>query len=325
MKAEQNMLINKKQSSATGKMGKKEKYTEFWKYFKVHYWLYIMVIPGLLYLLLFHYVPMYGLAIPFFDYSPVKGLAGSAFVGLKNFQYLFKSPDFLNVLKNSLVLSFEKLAFGFPAPLILALIINEIRRTRVKKVIQTVVYIPHFVSWVVMSGIIISLLSSDGGIINKIVVAFGGEKINFLINSKYFRPILVITDIWKEVGWGTIVYLAAMSGIDVSLYEAAQMDGAGRFKQILYITIPGIVPTMIVLLVLRMGSVLGNGFEQVFLLYSPSVYDVGDVLETFTYRLGLLEGRYSFATAVGMFQSFVGLIFIYVSNKLAAKAGGALW
>lgn len=283
MKAEQNMLINKKQISATGKMGKKEKYTEFRKYFKVHYWLYIMVIPGLLYLLLFHYVPMYGLAIPFFDYSPVKGLAGSAFVGLKNFQYLFKSPDFLNVLKNSLVLSFEKLAFGFPAPLILALIINEIRRTRVKKVIQTVVYIPHFVSWVVMSGIIISLLSSDGGIINKIVVAFGGEKINFLINSKYFRPILVITDIWKEVGWGTIVYLAAMSGIDVSLYEAAQMDGAGRFKQILYITIPGIVPTMIVLLVLRMGSVLGNGFEQVFLLYSPSVYDVGDVLETFTY------------------------------------------
>lgn len=319
------MLAERKLERKERKTEKAASRADFLRYFKSHYWLYIMVLPGLIYLLIFHYLPMYGIAIPFFDYSPVKGLLGSKYVWLDNFKYLFKSPDFLNVLKNSLVLSFEKLLFGFPAPLILALIINEIRRTRIKKVVQTVVYIPHFVSWVVMSGIIISLLSTDGGIVNKIVVALGGEKVNYLINSKYFRPILVITDIWKEVGWGTIVYLAAMSGIDVSLYEAADMDGAGRFKQIIYVTIPSIVPTMIVLLVLRMGSVLSNGFEQVFLLYSPSVYDVGDVLETFSYRLGLLEGRYSFATAVGMFQSLVGLIFISISNKLAAKAGGALW
>lgn len=319
------MLAERKLERKERKTEKAASRADFLRYFKSHYWLYIMVLPGLIYLLIFHYLPMYGIAIPFFDYSPVKGLLGSKYVSLDNFKYLFKSPDFLNVLKNSLVLSFEKLLFGFPAPLILALIINEIRRTRIKKVVQTVVYIPHFVSWVVMSGIIISLLSTDGGIVNKIVVALGGEKVNYLINSKYFRPILVITDIWKEVGWGTIVYLAAMSGIDVSLYEAADMDGAGRFKQIIYVTIPSIVPTMIVLLVLRMGSVLSNGFEQVFLLYSPSVYDVGDVLETFSYRLGLLEGRYSFATAVGMFQSLVGLIFISISNKLAAKAGGALW
>lgn len=319
------MLVGKSLARQNKKAEAVARRADFFRYFKAHYWLYLMVVPGIVYLIIFHYVPMYGIAIPFFDYSPVKGLLGSEFVGLENFKYLFKSPDFLNVLKNSLILSFEKLLFGFPAPLILALIINEIRRMRVKKVVQTVVYIPHFVSWVVMSGIIISLLSTDGGIVNKIVVALGGEKINFLINSKYFRPILVITDIWKEVGWGTIVYLAAMSGIDVSLYEAAEMDGAGRFKQILYVTIPCIVPTMIVLLVLRMGSVLSNGFEQVFLLYSPSVYDVGDVLETFSYRLGLLEGRYSFATAVGMFQSLVGLLFISISNKLAAKAGGALW
>lgn len=319
------MLAERKLERKERKTEKAASRADFLRYFKSHYWLYIMVLPGLIYLLIFHYLPMYGIAIPFFDYSPVKGLLGSKYVELDNFKYLFKSPDFLNVLKNSLVLSFEKLLFGFPAPLILALIINEIRRTRIKKVVQTVVYIPHFVSWVVMSGIIISLLSTDGGIVNKIVVALGGEKVNYLINSKYFRPILVITDIWKEVGWGTIVYLAAMSGIDVSLYEAADMDGAGRFKQIIYVTIPSIVPTMIVLLVLRMGSVLSNGFEQVFLLYSPSVYDVGDVLETFSYRLGLLEGRYSFATAVGMFQSLVGLIFISISNKLAAKAGGALW
>lgn len=319
------MLAERKLERKERKTEKAASRADFLRYFKSHYWLYIMVLPGLIYLLIFHYLPMYGIAIPFFDYSPVKGLLGSKYVGPDNFKYLFKSPDFLNVLKNSLVLSFEKLLFGFPAPLILALIINEIRRTRIKKVVQTVVYIPHFVSWVVMSGIIISLLSTDGGIVNKIVVALGGEKVNYLINSKYFRPILVITDIWKEVGWGTIVYLAAMSGIDVSLYEAADMDGAGRFKQIIYVTIPSIVPTMIVLLVLRMGSVLSNGFEQVFLLYSPSVYDVGDVLETFSYRLGLLEGRYSFATAVGMFQSLVGLIFISISNKLAAKAGGALW
>lgn len=319
------MLAERKLERKERKTEKAASRADFLRYFKSHYWLYIMVLPGLIYLLIFHYLPMYGIAIPFFDYSPVKGLLGSKYAGLDNFKYLFKSPDFLNVLKNSLVLSFEKLLFGFPAPLILALIINEIRRTRIKKVVQTVVYIPHFVSWVVMSGIIISLLSTDGGIVNKIVVALGGEKVNYLINSKYFRPILVITDIWKEVGWGTIVYLAAMSGIDVSLYEAADMDGAGRFKQIIYVTIPSIVPTMIVLLVLRMGSVLSNGFEQVFLLYSPSVYDVGDVLETFSYRLGLLEGRYSFATAVGMFQSLVGLIFISISNKLAAKAGGALW
>lgn len=250
------MLAERKLERKERKTEKAASRADFLRYFKSHYWLYIMVLPGLIYLLIFHYLPMYGIAIPFFDYSPVKGLLGSKYVGLDNFKYLFKSPDFLNVLKNSLVLSFEKLLFGFPAPLILALIINEIRRTRIKKVVQTVVYIPHFVSWVVMSGIIISLLSTDGGIVNKIVVALGGEKVNYLINSKYFRPILVITDIWKEVGWGTIVYLAAMSGIDVSLYEAADMDGAGRFKQIIYVTIPSIVPTMIVLLVLRMGNLL---------------------------------------------------------------------
>lgn len=223
------MLAEKKLNRKRGTSEAPARHADFSRYFKAHYWLYLMVLPGLIYLFIFHYVPMYGVAIPFFDYSPVKGLVGSKFVGLDNFKYLFKSPDFLNVLKNSLVLSFEKLLFGFPAPLILALIINEIRQIRIKKVVQTVVYVPHFVSWVVMSGIIISLLSTDGGIVNSIIAALGGDKVNFLINSKFFRPILVITDIWKEVGWGTIVYLAAMSGIDLSLYEAAEIDGADRF------------------------------------------------------------------------------------------------
>lgn len=296
------------------------------QYMKEHYWLYILLLPGIVYLIIFNYIPMYGIVLPFIDYNMVKGFAGSPWVGLENYAYLFKSPDFLTVFKNSVVLSMIRLAFGFPAPIILALLINEIRKLWYKRIVQTVVYVPHFVSWVVIAGIVTNMLSADGGSVNYIIKLFGGTAINFLIEPKYFRSIIVISEIWKEAGWGTIIYLAAMTGIDPQMYEAATVDGAGRFRQMLSITIPCIVPTMIVLLVLRMGSILNNGFEQVFLLYSPSVYEVGDVLETFSYRLGLMEGRFSFASAVGMFQSLIGLVLIVVTNKIANKSeGGGLW
>ena len=300
--------------------------SSFIKYFKKHYWLYIMALPGIIYLIIFNYIPMYGIVLPFFDYNMAKGLSGSEWVGLENFKYLFQSPDFFRVFKNSLVLSLMRLIFGFPMPIILALLLNEIRVRWLKKTIQTVVYIPHFVSWVVIASIVTNLLSADGGAFNHILSYFGVGPINFLIESKYFRWIIVFAEIWKECGWGTIIYLAAMTGIDTEFYEAAMVDGASRFRQITSITIPCIIPTMVVLLVLRMGNILQNGFEQVFLLYSPSVFEVGDVLETFAYRLGLMEGRFSFASAVGMCQSIIGLVLIFSANKLAKKIeGGNLW
>jgi putative aldouronate transport system permease protein len=216
--------------------------------------------------------------------------------------------------------------WGFPVPIILALMLNEVKNIYYKKTIQTILYLPHFISWVVIVGIVYNFLSPSTGIINHIIKLFGGEPIAFLQEEKYFRSILVISDIWKGSGWGTIIYLAAISGIDESLYEAAIIDGATRMQRIRYVTIPGIMSTIIVLLILRSGSILRNGFEQIFLMYSPLVYDVADVFETYTYRVGLREGRFSYATAVGMFQSIVGLILIWTTNRLSRKFGeGGLW
>jgi len=269
---------------------------------------------------------MYGVLIAFKNFNIVKGIWKSPWIGFDNFKYLFTSKEFYSILKNSILISLYRIMWGFPAPIILALMLNEVRHVHYKRVVQTILYLPHFISWVVMVGIVNNFLSPSTGIINYILKSITGTTIAFLQKPEYFRSILVITDIWKEAGWGTIVYLAAMTSIDSGLYEAAIIDGANRLQRIRYITIPGIASTIIVLLILRMGSILRNGFEQIFLLYSPLVYEVADVFETYTYRVGIREGRFSYATAVGMFQSVVGLILILTTNKIAKKYGeGGLW
>jgi len=289
-------------------------------------WLFIMLIPGMTLLIIFKYIPMYGIIIAFKDFNIVKGIWQSPWVGLDNLKYLFRSQDFYIILRNSILISLYRLLWGFPAPVILALLLNEVRHIHYKKAIQTILYLPHFISWVVIVGIVYNFLSPSTGIVNHIIKMFGREPIAFLQKEEYFRSILVITDIWKEAGWGTIIYLAAITSIDENLYEAAIIDGATRLQRVLYITIPGIMSTIVVLLILRSGSILRNGFEQIFLMYSPLVYDVADVFETYTYRVGLQEGRFSYATAVGMFQSIVGLILIWTTNALARKYDvGGLW
>jgi len=232
----------------------------------------------------------------------------------------------MNYLMNTLKLSIYGLLWGFPVPIAIAIMLSEIRTKRFAKASQTVMYMPHFISWVVLSGILINLLSTSNGAVNEVIKFFGGEPIQFLQSEKFFRSVIVISDIWKEAGWGAIVYIAAISGIDREMFEAARVDGVKMMQKIWYITLPSIAPTITVLFILRLGSILKNGFEQIFMLYSPVVYDVADVFETYTYRIGMQEGKYGFASAVGLFQSVVGLILVLVTNKISRKVGdGGLW
>jgi putative aldouronate transport system permease protein len=268
---------------------------------------------------------MAGIVIAFQDFSLVRGITGSQWVGFDNFDYLFQSRDFYKVLRNSIVLSVYQIVWGFPAPIVLALMLNEVRHMLFKRVSQTVLYLPHFISWVVLAGMVINFLSPSTGPVNAVIKSLGYEPIPFLLKPEYFRTILVSAEVWKGVGWGTIIYLAAMSSIDPTLYESARIDGAGRFRQIRHITLPGIAPTIVVLLILSVGNILDNGFEQVFLLYNPMTYDVADVFETFTYRIGLIDGRLSFAAAVGLFKAVVGFILIVAANRLARLFGKQIW
>lgn len=296
-----------------------------WKYWSKYKWLYLFLIPGLTYLLVFKYIPMFGIVIAFKDFSLIRGIWASPWIGLDNFIYLFESNDFYKVLRNSLMLSLCQIVFGFPAPIVLAVMLNEVRNVMFKRVTQTVLYLPHFISWVVLAGMIINFLSPSTGPINAILKSLGHEPITFLLLPEYFRTILVSAEVWKSVGWGTIIYLAAMTGIDPSLYESAKMDGASRTQQIRHITLPGIASTVSVLLILQMGYILDNGFEQVYLLYNPSTYEVADVFETYTYRIGLMDGRLSFAAAVGLFKAVVGLALVLVANRIARLFGNHIW
>jgi putative aldouronate transport system permease protein len=295
-------------------------------YMKKHYPLYLFMLPGLLYLLIFKYAPMYGIILAFKEWSVVKGVLGSKWVGFQNFAYLFGSRTFMQVFRNSIVISLLRLMWGFPVPIILALAMNEVKKGYIKRPVQTLLYLPHFISWVVITGMVFNFTNTSTGIINIIIKSMGREPIPFLQSTKYFRSVIIIMEIWKTSGWGTIVYLSAMASIDPNMYEAAIIDGANRFQRILHVTLPSILSTIVVLLIMRTGRILNNGFEQIFLLYSPLVYEVADVFETFTYRTGLREGRFSFATAVGMFQGVVGLILIFTTNTIARRVGeGGLW
>ena len=283
--------------------------------------IYLMIAPGLLYLFIYKYLPMYGLIISFQDYKPYLGISGSEWVGFEHFRRLFSSPDFWMILKNTLMLFGLQIVVFFPIPIIIALMLNEIRREYYKKVIQTMIYLPHFMSWVVVVSISYVLLTLDGGIINGVLEGLGMKPINFLLDSTWFRPMYIIQVIWREAGWGTIIFLAAIASVDPQLYEAARMDGANRFRQIWHITLPAIKSVIIILLILKIGDVLELGFEHVFLLLNSTNRHVAEIFDTYVYVAGLRQGQFSYATAVGFFKGFVGLFLVVLANWLAKKSG----
>ena len=284
-------------------------------------WLYLMCIPGLAYLIVFHYVPMYGIMMAFQNFSFKKGIFGSPFNNFANFKELFGSQIFYRVLRNSLFLSITRLIFSFPVPIILALLINEIRSKVFKRTAQTLMYLPHFLSWVVLGGIVVNMLSMTDGLVNDLIAASGGQKINFLGSVDWFRTVIIGSHIWKEAGWGTIIYLSALTSINPEYYEAAKVDGANRFQQTLYITLPGISGTIVIILILAIGGLMNNGFEQIFLFKNNLNQSVAEVFETYVYQVGIAGGRYSYSTAVGLFKNVVGAVLVFSSNLIAQKLG----
>ncbi|SDC48687.1 putative aldouronate transport system permease protein [Paenibacillus sp. UNCCL117] len=288
----------------------------------VRFWdLYLMLIPALLFLLVFKYAPMYGVVIAFKDFNIIQGVMKSPWVGLQHFRELFTFSEFPQVVRNTLIISLMKLIVGFPAPIIMALLLNELRLALFKRTVQTITYLPHFISWVVVGGITVDLLSPNSGIVNKIMMSFGMEPVFFMTDERLFRWILVFTDIWKEAGWGAIIYLAALLGINEELFQAATVDGAGRMKQIWHISLPGIRSTIIVLLLLRLGHVLDVGFEQVLAMYNPTVYSVADIIDTYVFRVGLGTMQFGLTTAAGLFKSVIGCLLLVTANFIARKMG----
>jgi len=281
----------------------------------------LMLLPGVLLAVFMSYVPMAGNIMAFQKFVPIKGIFGSKFVGLDNFKYIFLMPNFTQVLFNTVFIASMKIVLSILFPVFVALLLNEIRSNHYKRTLQTIVYLPHFLSWIVLGGIFIDVLSPSGGIVNEILKLFGAQPIFFLANDKLFPYVLVVTELWKEFGFSTIVYLAALTGIDPTYYEAAIVDGASRWKQTLHVTLPSISYMIILMTVLGVGNVLNAGFDQVFNLYSPVVYKTGDIIDTFVYRLGIVNAQYSVATAVGLFKSVISTMFIVVSYRLAYKFG----
>ncbi|HCO80624.1 sugar ABC transporter permease [Bacillus sp. (in: firmicutes)] len=283
--------------------------------------LYLMILPGLLYFLVFKYVPMWGLIIAFQDYQPFLGILGSEWVGFKHFIRLFTEPTFFILLKNTLILFAMNVVIFFPIPILLALLLNEVRLALFKKFVQTMIYIPHFMSWVIVVSLSFVLLTVDGGLINELIAFFGGEKINFLLSEEWFRPMYILQVIWREAGWSTIIYLAAITAVDPQLYEAAKMDGAGRLRQMWHITLPAIKSVIVVLLILKIGDTLELGFEHVYLLLNATNREVAEIFDTYVYTAGLKQGQFSYSTAVGLFKAAVGLILVMMANRLAKKFG----
>lgn len=304
--------------------------TKFYKagaYIKQYWLLYLFLVPGILQMVLFKYLPMGGLLIAVKDYSITKGVGASPWVGLFNFATLFSSSSFLEVFRNSLINSFLLFIWAFPAPVILSILLNEMQCVSYKKAMQTILYLPHFISWVVVASIAMSILgTSAGSVINDILARLGKPKISFLSDPKYFRTVLVGTSIWKNSGWGTVVYLAALAGIDPALYEAAVVDGANRLQRIYHITLPCILNTIVVMLILNIGNLMTNNFEQTWLLRNNLNKSVSEVLETYSYKIGLQENKFSYSAAIGMFQSVVGCVLLLTSNYVSKKTGGnGLW
>ena len=283
-----------------------------------HRGLYIMFLPVIIYFILFHYAPMYGAQIAFKDFTPSRGIERSVFVGLKHFDSFFNGLYFFRLLKNTLLISLLQMLFGFPAPIILALLMNELRNKVFKRFVQTVTYLPYFVSLVVVCSLVINFVSYDG-LINDVIAFFGGERASLLLEAGNYRTIHILSGIWQNMGWNSIVYISALSSIDQQLYEAAVIDGAGRWKQTLHVTLPGILPTIVIMLIMRLGQVMNVGFEKIILLYNDATLETADVISTFVYRRGLLEASYSFSSAVGLFNSVVNTILLVGANTISNK------
>jgi len=285
-----------------------------------HY--YVLALPAFAVFLLFHYCPMAGIVMAFKQYNVTDGIFGSPWAGLKYFGEMIEAPEFPLIVRNTFFISLLKILFVFPMPILFALLLNEVRVLKLQKVFQTVSYLPHFLSWVVVAGLVRGLLGASGPV-NQLTAAFGVKPVLFLTKAEFFVPILIATDIWKEIGWGSIVYLAAIAGIEVQLYEAAEMDGAGRIQRMLHITLPSILSVVVILFLLRVGQVMNAGFDQIFNLYNSMVYSVGDIIDTYIYRAGLEQLRYSYATAVGLSKNLVGLTFLLLTNLIVRRLGGS--
>lgn len=280
--------------------------------------LHLMILPGLLFILIFKYMPLGGITIAFKEFLPGKGIWGSPWVGLENFEYMLALPDTKRVMWDTLFIAAAKILINFPVPIIISILLNEVKNHRFKRIVQTIIYLPYFISWVILAGIIQDLFAKEG-LINQFLGIFGAEPVFFLGNKYAFLGVLIGTDVWKNFGYNTVVYLAAITGIDETLYEAAKIDGANRFQQIWNVTLPGIAPIVVLMMILNLGNVLNAGFEQIFNLYNPLVYETADIIDTFVYRISLVEANYSLGTAVGLLKSVVSFILIVTSYKIANK------
>ncbi|MCQ6559359.1 ABC transporter permease [Paenibacillus mendelii] len=290
-----------------------------WRYF------YLLLAPTLLYFLVFNYIPFYGIVIAFKNFQPFKGVWESPWVGWKNFDTMFSSVKFPELIRNTVLISFYRLLFGFPVPILFALMLNEVRTMWFKRTIQTITYFPHFLSWVVFGGIVFNVIGPSG-IVNLVLGNLGFEPLNLAANPEVFRSLVVVTGILKEFGWAAIIYLAALTGIDPHLYEAVKVDGGGKLRQIWHITLPGIRPMIAMLLILQLASILDAGFEQILILSNPVVYSVGDIIDTYVYRVGLLEANYGLATAVGLFKGVIAAVLIVSANHIIRRTGEkSLW
>lgn len=287
--------------------------------------LYLMVLPVVIFYILFAYLPMYGITIAFQDFNPALGYFKSPWVGWENFKSFFGSVYFWRILRNTLHISLASIIFGFPAPILLALLINEVNSKAFMKSVQTITYLPHFISLVVVCGIIRDFTSTDG-VVTQMIAKVTGDNTSMLMKPQAFVPLYVVSEIWQGIGWGSIIYIAALSGIDTQLYEAASLDGCGRLRQVIHVSIPGILPTIVIMLILRMGSVLNVGYEKIILLYNPSIYETADVISSFTYRKGLQEFEWSYGSAVGLFNSIVNVFFLLGTNYMSSKlTQSSLW
>mgnify|MGYP005756813863 FL=1 len=280
--------------------------------------LYLLMLPVIIFYVLFHYKPMYGALIAFKDYSPALGFADSPWVGLDNFVRFFDGIYFWRLLRNTVLLSFYNILFGFPAPIILALLLNEVKNEKFKRLTQTITYLPHFISMIVVAGMITNFCMTTG-LFNDIIEFFGGEASPLLQNPKYYRTIYVASSIWQQVGWGSIIYLSALSGVDSQLYEAAAIDGAGKWKQLLHVTLPGITPTIVIMLIMQVGRAMSMGHEKTILLYNSATYETADIISSYVYRIGLLEQDWSYSTAIGLFNSVINLVLIILANRVSKK------
>ncbi|MBR2564195.1 MAG: sugar ABC transporter permease [Paenibacillus sp.] len=302
-----------------------------WKPRMIRIWnknkaLWLLFLPCLLYYLIFRYAPMFGLVITFKDYNLFKGIWASDWVGFKYYQMFLENPDFWPLMKNTFLLGMYKLVFGFPAPIILAILLNEVRKAAFKRFVQTVSYLPHFISNVIVVSMVIMFLSPTGGLINNLLAGIGIAPINFMNEPGLFRGIYVLSEIWQHIGWETIIYLAALTAIDPQLYEAADMDGASRLRKIWHVTLPGISPAIVITLILNIGKVLEIGFEKVFLMQNPAIYDTADIISTYVYRVGMVQGNFSYGASIDLFMGVISLIFIYTANLLSRRfSETSLW